>query len=260
MSRSPDGTPSIALLHMPVLRIDRHGDRHSVRDLTVHIRCDGIHDLPANAETMLRNAARALTVDPGAADVERLALTVARYCSARLGARRVIVAAHEHPWGRLDIGGRPRDADLMRGSAPERVARVTLAGGREVIAAGFRNLQLLSPRPDAAQRVDVLRLRALWRYGWAEVPYDTQWHQVRRALTEAYVETDRNRADLAAAIAHAILAESPAVDAVHLRIERTARVAVDMTAFGMENTGTLYGDAESGRFVQEVRVRRELPA
>jgi urate oxidase len=245
---------------MPVLRIERHGDRRSVRDLTLYIRCKGIHDLPDNAEAMLRNAAQALAVDPGAADVELFALTVARYCSTRLGASRVSVAAHERTWGRLDIGGRAREADLVRGATPVRVARVTLAHGREQIAAGFRDLQLLTPLPRGAQRVDVLRLRALWHYGWAEVPYDTQWHQVRRVLTEAYAESDRERADLAAVIAHAILAESPAVDTVQLRIERTARMAVDMTAFGLENTGALYGDAAGGRFVQEVRVRRDLPA
>ena len=261
MTERGRGAHSIALLHMPVLRVERHGERHSVRDLTLHIRCHEIDTLPTNAETILRNAARALAADPGARDIEQLALAVARHCGTRLGAPRVTVAVEEQPWGRLDIAGRPREADLVRGSTPIRTARVSSAHGVERMAAGFRGLQLLTPRPSGSQRVEVLRMRALWRYGWAEVPYDPQWHQVRRALTEAYVETDRDRADLADAIAHAILAESPAVDAVQLRIERVGRMPVDMNAFGMENTGVLYGDEAGGRFVQEVRVRRdELPA
>ena len=261
MSARRSGAHSIALLHMPVLRVDRHGERHSVRDLTLNIRCHDIHALPPNAETILRNAARALAVDPGASDIEQLALAVARHCGTRVDAPRVTVTVEEQPWGRLDIAGRPREADLVRGPGPIRVARVTTAHGVERIAAGFRGLELLTPRSSGTQRVEVLRMRALWRYGWAEVPYATQWHQVRRALTEAYVELERDRPDLAAAIANAILAESPAVDAVQLHIERVGRMAVDMNAFGMENTEVLYGDEAGGRFVQQARVRRdELPA
>ena len=260
--RGTERTQSVALLRTPVMRVEQRGDRYSVRDLTVDIRCYRITGDAAAAEHSMRNAARALAVEPGATDLELLALSMARYCSSRVGEPgRVMVDVRQQRWGRVEIGGRARDADLIHVSGPVRFARALIDGSRERIGAGLRRMQLMTPRTAHAASIELLRLDALWFYGWSEVPYDTQWQQVQRALTEAYAETTDSNSDLAAAMAHAILAESPAVADLRLRIARIRRRAVDMNAFGMENTGELYGDRVQGQYVQEIRATRgELPA
>ena len=253
---------SVALLRSPIMRVEQRGDRYAVRDLTVDIRCYGVTGDRSAAEHIMRNAARALAVEPGATELEQLALSMARYCSTRAGEpARVVAEVRQQRWGRLEIGGRPRDADLIRVSGPVRFARVTMQGGRERIGAGFRGMRLMTPRHADRNIIELLRLDALWFYGWSEVPYDTQWQQVQRALTEAYAETTGSRSELAAAMASAILAQSPAVADLRLRIGRLRRRAVDMNAFGLENTGELYGDVLQGEYVEEIRATRgELPA
>jgi urate oxidase len=82
---------------------------------------------------------------------------------------------------------------------------------------------------------------------------------VRRALTEAYTERDQLAgAPLASALARAVLDETPAVREVEVTLQIARRHAVDMTAFGLENRGEVFGDIEGARGVHVVVVQREI--
>ena len=255
-----DAAQTLAVIDLPVVRVERRGSRRHVRDFTVDIRCHRVEAPPDDAEATMRNAVHALAAQAEDAGPEQLARSLARFCMTRIGPmNRLDVEVRARSWQHLDIGGRTRERDLAAPTGMTRVARATIARGHERTGAGFRDLQLLSP-DDAPNAIELLRLDALWRYGWTEVPFDTQWQQVRRAVTEAYSELDRTRADLPLAIAQAVLAESPAVAAIEVRIERALRYAIDMSAPGAGQSHEVYGAARAGRFVHEARVRRDEPA
>lgn len=257
-----------ALLSMPVLRVVRHGDRHVVHDLVVDVSLDLARQDEAAAvdatagpdDDSLELAVHAFAGTHAAGGPEHLAVALAAHCTERLtGVARAVVEVHARGWDRLDIGGRPRDRDLIGAANELRAARATAAAGADQLAAGFRDMMLLTSAPASAAGVTLLRLHALWTYGWAEPPYDTQWQQVRRVVTDAYAE----RGELAGgALAHdlaqAVLDASPAVSHIELRTEQTRRGAVDMTAFGMENTGEVFGAARAMRRVHEVALSRGL--
>jgi hypothetical protein len=251
---------TIATLGVPVLRVDRRGDRHLIRDLVVDVRVE----LPApheGAEQALVRAVHALAATHGDGDAESYALAVARYCLRNVaGALRAGVEVRSRGWGRLDIGGRPRGRDFIGPSSELRIAVARVAAARELVSAGLRRMLLLTSAEHAAGGVTVQRLDALWSYGWAEVPFETQWQQVRRGLTEAYAERgDLEHGALAAALARAVLDESPPVHRIAVRLGVIHRGVVDVTAYGMENTGTVFGAAEAARTVHEaVLVREEL--
>jgi urate oxidase len=254
------GQQCVALLDLPVLRVVRRGDRHVTHDF----RVDALLDLEAGTAESLDTDAIARTVHALAAhhalhEPEGFASTIAQHCSTRVpNVQRVTIEVRERGWHRLDIGGRQRDRDLAGSTSEVRVARVVVDEEGTRITSGFRELLLMTPATTGLEPLLLLRLDALWTYGWSEIPFDAQWQQVRRALTEAYAERDHDPgASLASALARAVLDVSPAVFTVDVRLELMRRRAVDMTTFGIDNNGEVFGAYEAARVVHTVTVARE---
>jgi urate oxidase len=253
---------SLAALDIPVLRVVRRGDRHAVHDMSVDVRVELDSGAPhKGSDTVLNNAVRALAAQHAGAEPERFAGVVAQHCANRIaGARRTQVDVCMRGWDRLAIGGRPLDRELIGPNGNTRVGRAVIEGSVQRIAGGFRNMMLLTSVSEQDTRVAVISLDALWYYGWSEVPFDPQWQQVRRALTEAYAErAHRVDGELATALARAVLDESPAVQEIEVKLEIVRRSAIDLTEYGMDPAGDVFGASSGGRGVHVVIQSRELP-
>lgn len=209
---------------VPVLRTIRRGDRHFVLDLSLRIRITIGPVGAVDADGLVRTV-REIVADHPTDQTETLALAVARQCVVRSNdVVKTRVDVRARGWNRLDIGGRPRERDLIAPAGEDRLTRVSLADGREHVAAGFDGMLLLTatrtsgPSADAAG-VELQRLSALWTYGWGEIPFETQWQQVRRGLTEAYAERGQlSGGALAEALGQAVIDESPPVRVIRLRL------------------------------------------
>jgi urate oxidase len=252
---------SVAIAGLPVLRIVRRGDRHLVHDLSVdvHLELDRASRATDPDPDAIGRAIHALAAHHAAGGLETFAAAIGQHCVTRFdGVESAQAEVRAGRWHRLDLAGRPRDRDLVGPGGELRVARVTTDGSSTQVTAGVRDLQLMTSAAAEHQPLVLLRLDALWTYGWAEIPFDTQWQQVRRALTEAYTERQQlTGAHLASALARAVLDETPAVREVEVRLAVARRQAVDMTTFGMENRGEVFGDLETARGVHVVVVQRE---
>lgn len=243
----------VSLLDIPLLRIARRGDRHTVQDYRIDVAVD---DAAADPTAILRSV-RALATEHAGAGPEPLALMIARHVLQRSPASIVDVEVRSRGWDHVAIGGRERGGELTAPSTMLRMAAARLAVGAEHVYAGLRELELFSAT-DAADAVLQLKVQALWRYGWKDVPYDTQWQQVRRALIEAYAER-RNAAGFALAegLAAAVLDEAPAVSEMHVRIEQVRLPAVDLDDVGISNDGVAFGAPVTERSCFEVRRTRD---
>lgn len=209
---------------VPVLRTIRRGDRHFVLDLSLRIRITLGSVGAVDAEGLARTV-HELVADQATDQTETLALAVARQCAVRSDdVVKTHVDVRARGWNRLDIGGRPRERDMIGPAGEDRLTRVTVADGREHVAAGFDGMLLLTaartsgPAAGAAG-VELQRLSALWTYGWGEIPFETQWQQVRRGLTEAYAERGLlSGGALAEALGQAVIDESPPVRVIRVRL------------------------------------------
>lgn len=245
----------VALLDIPLMRIERRGDRHTVHDHRIDVSIDDDDvDLVA-----VQRAVQALATAHAAGGAELLALTIAQHVQQRQPGARVDVEVRSRGWSHVAIAGRERGGELTAPSALTRVAAARSAAGVEHVYAGLRGLELFCAT-DAGQAVLQLNVHALWRYGWKDVPWDTQWQQVRRALIEAYAERrDAAGFALADALAAAVLDEAPAVREMNVRIEQARLPAVDLDAVGMTTDGVAFGAPQTERSCFEVRrVRDEV--
>jgi urate oxidase len=240
---------------IPVLRVVRHGEHVSVHDLYIDAELELTRSAEADGGAIVR-AAHALAAEHAAGEPERYAAAVAHYCRQRMqGVAAARVDVRTRSWDRLAVGGRPRDRDLVSPASALRVARVELSDAGERTGAGLRDVLLLSAG-DTAQ-VSVLRLSAFWMYGWSDVPFATQWQQIRRALEEAFAERDRAAPGaIAQALGRAVLDQAPPVSEIEVTLEVALREPVDMTVFGMDDRGTVFGGPAAARSVHVARLLR----
>jgi urate oxidase len=246
---------TLRLTGLPVLGVVRRSDRHIVQDLSVDVELAGA---TASGDAVAR-AVLGLAAGHAADGPEPFAGAIARHCVVAFDdAVAVTVEVRARGWEPLAIGGRARGGDHIGDGGEVRVARVTCTGGMTVrTAAGVQGMRLMtSAEPvDAAAGMLQLRLAALWTYGWSELPFHTQWQQVRRALAEAYAEcVEPPGARLATALAEAVLDESPAVHRVRIRLAVSRRSAVDMAPYGLENDGTVFGGTVAPREVHRITL------
>lgn len=238
-----------------VLRVVRRSGRHIIHDLAVDVALDGAGAAPADVARIVRTAA----VGEAAAEPEAFARTIARNCDLTFeGAAAVRVEVRSRAWDRLDVGGRPRDRDMIGPAGVVRIARAMLRPGTpERLSAGLRGMRFMTSAAPAGTdaRVLLLRLDAIWTYGWAGIPFDTQWQQVRRVLAEAYAERSLEPgAPLAAALAGAVLDESPAVRRIAVRLGVVHPPAMDADANAAP--GPAGAEGESGRCTHTVVMER----
>jgi urate oxidase len=265
-----------------VLKVNRRGDRHELRDLTVDITFEGVFgdtdgddDVIPVVESM-RNAVYALARDHAGGEIEAFALALTHFFLAHHPAvDHVRVAISEQPWARIDNSGRPHDHAFARLGGERRVTRVTRtrANADPSVESGIEALVLLRTRPasisdyqkdryanreETGQRLLAAELNALWRYGWAEVPHGVQWQQVRRVILDAFAEDDSPSIHQTLyAMARAALEQCPPLVQVQLRLPTRPPIAVDLTPFGMENTAEVFVPADNAVSVVEATIRRD---
>lgn len=243
------------ILRLPLLRVQRTGDRHTVREMhaDVTVELPGVSDL--GADTRIREAVEALAA-ADTQDPEDLALSIARYLMKRLGAAAAHVDLGVHRWTRLDIGGRPRGSDFARSHSELRTAHASVGAAGEDVSAGLRGLQLLAAASHRGTP-QLVELDARWTYGWADVPFDTQWQQVRRVIVEAYAERAMPVGlPLAHALGHAVLDESPAVRAVEIELRVRTFEPSDVTHSGIETSEQFTPSSAHGTDVFTCAVAR----
>src|SRR5262245_45086221 len=119
-----------------LVKVERDGPRHTVRDYTVATRLEGSFDaahlsgdnsdvLPTDS---MKNAVYALAAQLDITDPERFALRVAEHLlSSAPAASMARVEVVERAWHRLEVDGTPHDHAFVRGSAERRMATVSLA-------------------------------------------------------------------------------------------------------------------------------------
>jgi urate oxidase len=267
-----------------LFQLARRGDRHELHDLTVDLALEGnftaIHAegdnralLPAES---LRNALYALARDHGSGEIEEFGIALTQgFLEQVPEAAQVRVRIAQAPWSRIEIGGRPSNNSFARAGSERRITLVSRARTADtaLVDSGIEGLLLLRTRPagfagfrkdryttlaESRDRLLGVELNALWRYGWAEIPYGVQWQQVRRVLLATFAEHDSQSVQhLLYAMARATLEQCPPIVQVRLRLPSRPPQPVDLTPFGMENTGEVFLPADDSHGEMEAVLRRD---
>ena len=244
----------------------RHG--HDLRDLTVGVKLEGDFDAAyvdadntglLTTDTM-RNAVYALAkerpIDPIESFGRRL---VDHFLGAGAGVTRARVDISEHPWARLEVGGRPHEHAFQRAGGGNRVATVAGDGGGVdgiQIEAGIDDLLVLKTTDsgwegflrdryttlaETSDRILATVITARWSYSGMDIDFTAAWGAVRETILEAF--SDHYSPSVQFTLHHmgkAVLDARPEVERISFSLPNKHHLLYDLERFGLENKNEIF--------------------
>jgi urate oxidase len=265
-----------------LVKVSRRPDGHDLRDLTVDVGLQGEFDsayLDGDntgllATDTMRNVVYALAQKHPIDTIESFGRRlVEHFLAAGPGVASARVHIVEHPWDRLQSGGRPHEHAFQRGSGGHRVATVVGDGAEPVVEAGIDDLSVLKTTgsgwegflrdeytslPDTSDRILATIITARWSFRGADIDFDASWLGVRQTILEAF--SDHYSPSVQFTLHHmgqAVLDSRPEVERISFSLPNRHHLLYDLTRFGLENKNEIFHATTEPYGVIEGTVERE---
>ncbi|MBV9607532.1 MAG: urate oxidase [Solirubrobacterales bacterium] len=264
-----------------LVKVSRRPEGHDLRDLTVDVGLEGDFDAAYTkgenagllATDTMRNTVYALAKEHPIDDIETFGLRlVEHFLSAGPGVARARVHIAEHPWARLEIGGRPHEHAFQRGSGGSRVATVAGDGGEPDIEAGIDDLLVLKTTgsgwegflrdrytslPETSDRILATIITARWSYRGRDVAYGASWLRVRETILEAF--SDHYSPSVQFTLHHmgrAVLDAVADVERISFSLPNKHHLLYDLERFELENENEIFQPTDEPYGLIEGTVER----
>jgi urate oxidase len=269
-----------------VVRIYRDGPRHEIRDVNVstslrgdfsaaHLTGDQSQVLPTDTQ---KNTCFAYAKEKGIGQVEDYALDLAEHFVDDIapveGAR---VEVEEYAWERARIDGREHDHTWVRRGPEVRTTVVTVDGAgdgrRTWVVSGLKDLVLLKSTGsefwgylkddyttlvETHDRVMATSLTARWRYDGTEVSWDSVYADVHRLLIGRFAEVHSLALQQTLwEMGKAVLEAHPEIAEIKLSAPNKHHFLVDLSPFGIDNTGEVFHAADRPYGLIQCTVTRD---
>jgi urate oxidase len=248
-----------------LVQVQRRGDRHDLRELTVAVRFDGdFNESYTNGDNSavlptdtMKNTVYALAAKDPVREPETFGLALGRHFldrNPRL--RRVRIDVTEHLWGRIPRGEREHGHAFVRTASDTRTAALSVHRKRTIVGAGIADLLILKsagsafsgfPRdefttlPDTRDRLFATSLTATWRYGDPDIEFGPAWRGVRTTLLQVFAEhRSESVQHTLYAMGQAVLDTMADVTAIRLVMPNKHHLPVDLSRFGLENRNEIF--------------------
>lgn len=265
-----------------VVRIHRDTPRHEIRDVTVstalrgdfsaaHLEGDQARVLPTDTQ---KNTCYAYAKEKGLREIETYAMDLGRHfvddVEPVTGAR---IAVDEHTWERVPVDGRGHDHTWVRRESEIRTTVVEVDATGATVVSGLKDLVLLKSTgsefagflvdayttlAETHDRIMSTSLVATWRYTGTEVEWDKTWSDVRRILLERFATVHSLALQQTLwEMGKAVLQAHPEIAEVSLSAPNKHHFVVDLSPFGLENSGEVFHAADRPYGLIEATVTRD---
>jgi urate oxidase len=267
-----------------LLKVERSGNHHVIRELAVDIALTGAFDaahtegdnsLVLPTDTMKNTVyAKARELTLGAPEDFGIALAH-HFLGASSAAASARVTVTEHGWRRLDVDGEPHDHAFERRSSELRIARMLLArGGATEVVAGIEDLLILKsgrsafsgyPRDkfttlrETEDRILATSISTHWRYRANTTDFNEQFDRVRRALLETFAQHDSKSVQHTLyAMGEAVLNKCDAVEELSITMPNKHHLLVDLAPIGLDNPNEIFVPTSEPYGLIEATLRRGM--
>jgi urate oxidase len=268
-----------------LMQVRRHGDRHSVSDVTVAVRFQGAFDdsytegdnrdvLPTDT---MKNTVYALAAQEPVGELEAFAQRLSVHFleqSAKL--HRVRVDISEHAWRRMRVDGHDAGTAFLRHGPEIRTASVQTDRRGSKFTAGIADLLILKsshsafagyPRPiyttlpETADRLFATSLTATWRYRSADVAFGVAWETVRQVLLDVFATHDsRSVQHTLNAMGQAVLERVDDIASITVVMPNKHHLPFDLSRLGLENRNEIFVPTDEPYGVIEATLVRDAAA
>ena len=264
-----------------LVTVSRRPDGHAVRDVTVDVGLEGEFDaayVDADntgllATDTMRNVVYALAKEHPIDDIESFGQwLVEHFLAAAPGVRSGSVHIVEHPWARLEVGGRPHEHAFQRGTGGRRVATVVGDGSKTEIESGIDELLVLKTTgsgwegflrdrytslAETSDRILATVITARWSYRGSDIRYGASWSGVQQTILESFC--DHYSPSVQFTLHHmgqAVLGAHPEVERISFSLPNKHHLLYDLGRFGLENENEIFHATSEPYGVIEGTVER----
>ena len=249
-----------------LLKVERTGEHHVIRDLSVDIalsgqfvaaHTDGDNSLVLPTDTM-KNTVYAKARELTLGTPEQFGVVLANhFLNASAAANSARVTVKEHGWNRLKVADVPHDHAFERGSGELRVARVSIERGEQpIVIAGIEELLVLKsgrsafsgyPRDkyttlrETDDRILATSISTHWRYRDGTTVFAELFDSVRRILLETFAHHDSKSVQHTLyAMGESVLKHIDAVNEISITMPNKHHLLVDLAAVGLDNPNEIF--------------------
>jgi urate oxidase len=259
-----------------LVRVDRDGERHTLRDLNVsvalrgdleatHLTGDNATVLPTDS---MKNTAYAFAKRHGVGHLEEFGLRLARhFVDSQPSIDAARIAIEEYGWTRLG------PHSFAREGSETRTAVLTYDGSAASAVAGLQGLVLLNSTdsefwgyvkdayttlPETRDRILATEVAAHWRFGALPGDWADSYAGVRAALIEAFVDTySLSLQQTLYQMGYRVLEKRPEIVEVRLSLPNKHHLRVDLAPFGLDNPNEVFVAADRPYGLIEGTVLRD---
>ena len=259
-----------------LVKVERHGPRHNLKDLNVDIRLTGAFEasytLGDNSSVVatdtMKNTVYALARQAPVGEIEEFGLRLADHFLSRnahvSGAR---IAITENEWTRIHSNGLPHDHSFVQG-AEKRTALIE----QGIVMAGISGLVVLKTTRSAfegyihdeyttlketKERLFGTAITSEWTYRDGKHAYGDLWRAVRQILLEVFAEHDSLGVQHTLhAMGESVLERVAEIDEIRISMPNRHCLLVDLAPFGMDNPNEVFVPTDEPHGIIEATLRR----
>ncbi|MCC9305546.1 urate oxidase [Kitasatospora sp. RB6PN24] len=279
-----------------IVRVQRDGARHSIKDLNVSVALQGefrdAYLTGSNANCLptdsTKNTVFAFAKEHGIESAEAFGILLARHFVT--GTERGVVHSaririEEYAWNRIQAPGAPTTGagevghSFVRDGGEVRTTEVVFDGELVQVISGLQDLVVMNTTdsefwgfikdkyttlPESFDRILATQVTARWKYsysgadGQAPPEWNRSYREVRRHLLEAFAGTySYSLQQTLHAMGTRVLDNRPEVDEVRLELPNKHHFLVDLEPFGLTNDNEVYHAADRMYGLIEGTVHRD---
>ncbi|MGZ7073109.1 MAG: factor-independent urate hydroxylase [Candidatus Angelobacter sp.] len=263
-----------------LVKVERHGARPEMKDLTVAIQTfgafasaysDGDNRLVLPTDTM-KNTVYVLAREARIGEIEHFGMRLANHFLARNShLTRVRISISESIWQKLGSNGKPKDSFQMSG--PEcRTAIVDSSRSGSSVEAGVKDLLVLKTSrssfanflkdeyttlKETEDRLLSLNVNAQWSYKTGAQDAETPWKPIRDTLLDVFAAHDsRSVQHTLFAMGQAVLERFACVEEIRLSMANRHCLLVDLAPFKLDNPSEVFVPIEEPSGLIEAVLKR----
>jgi urate oxidase len=250
--------------YVKLLRLERRGDLHEIKDVSVCIQLEGdfaaAHSAGDNtnitATDTMKNTVYALA-SGGTGEIEEFAARlVSHFLRINPAVTKATVDVWESPWSRISVGGKPHGSAFVRSGSEKRTTVVSGTREENSVRAGIDDLVVLKSShsgfegfrndiyttlKETSDRIFATAIQANWLYARKPLAYGALWQGVRKTILETFAQHDsRSVQHTMHAMGEAVLASFDDVVEIHFSLPNKHHLLVNLEPFGLNNNNEIF--------------------
>lgn len=264
-----------------LLRVNRAGRQHEIKDLTVDIQFEGdfdaVHTRGDNSAVLptdtMKNTVYALAAREPVGEIENFGRhLVSHFLNNNPQVSRVTVCIGEHLWSRIAADGKSHPTAFISGGPELRTARIIGSREKTLISGGLEQLLVLRTAGSAftgyikdayttlaetRDRIFATMIKAEWVYTSSTASFGSCWETIRRALVETFAtHKSESVQHTLYKMAESALGCCTEIHEIRVSMPNKHQLAFDLARLGIENRGEVFVPTDEPYGLIEATVRR----